>query len=524
MRVMTAQRLATLTDDVSTLLQLVAVLDDLATPDLLRAALDWPDDRYEATLGQARSAGLLGPRDALPQLGVELREGILSGLGLAELAELNSRAGRALLIGDPPSQALTRAAWHLIAGEAESELAGRTAVAAMQRLLADHNLDALRTLGNRAITLTSGAVQRQFWPAIAAMLAEATAESGPAGIQTSVSNGLESEAARAQARVILLRHSADVPLRKRAAAELEHLAQDSSDPYWRFAPVMNRIFEAGRAGDLDELEVLCDQMAGIVEDAPSGRLRWLHWLTVSVLQLDRGDLAASQQAMEWAARAGTAAGVLDAVHVQAFQQCVTAFHYRGVDGFIDYFEEILAATPGISFGRAVLALAYAQLGDRERTLAEAELAWQRILADPTEEYRPFNIAIVVEALAALPPGPHLEPNALAATLYQELAPFAGQFLTAGSILAGAGPANRYLGLAAWLTGDIAAAQRHLRLAVEEATASKMPLWRLRSLADLIRLLAWHGDAEARELAQAIRPEVTARQLAPCIAVCEQTLA
>jgi DNA-binding NarL/FixJ family response regulator len=92
---------------------------------------------------------------------------------------------------------------------------------------------------------------------------------------------------------------------------------------------------------------------------------------------------------------------------------------------------------------------------------------------------------------------------LAALVYDELLPFEGRNVIVGEAVVCYGAADRFLGSLARVTGDVAAAQRHLENALVLNEGFGAPTWLAHTRFELARVLLERGDAaRARALLDA----------------------
>jgi class 3 adenylate cyclase len=157
--------------------------------------------------------------------------------------------------------------------------------------------------------------------------------------------------------------------------------------------------------------------------------------------------------------------------------------------FVDLVRGVAEATPGLVALRVVLAQALLAAGDDAGARAILrELVADDLAAVPRDVVWSATLAQLTELAAGL------DDAEAAAALRPHVEPFAGQLVVVAWGVFVAGAAERYLGMVDLVTGDAAAALRHLDAAVEQEEALGMTglalrsrWWRARALAAVGRI-------------------------------------
>ena len=146
----------------------------------------------------------------------------------------------------------------------------------------------------------------------------------------------------------------------------------------------------------------------------------------------------------------------------------TAYTQGQLTGHLHAIEAVAGQNPHMLIYRAVLAVTYLQVGDRERGAAELErLAQDDFGTISRDQLWASTLCLLAEACALL------GDRERADVLYALLLPYRHRNMQAG-LAASFGSAERFLGLLAAARGDSTAAAAHFEAALAENTAWGLP--------------------------------------------------
>lgn len=285
-------------------------------------------------------------------------------------------------------------------------------------------------------------------------------------------------------RHILLRACPDLARRRRVADALAEEAPRTQDPErWLPRVWTARLYDSYTAGDLDAVPDLAAQLLASAVALDSQRVTWHHHLTQATWHRDRGDFATADEWADQAAILGASAGLTDAAAAASLHRYLTLFLTANTSPVVPVLRSFLGRAPDASLARALLTLALAQGGDRDAAdaLLDEELAASA--GGPPIESTPLALGALADAVVLLG---RID---VAPRLASDLAPFAGQWLAFGQVVASWGPADRCRAILTGLVGDRAEGGRLLERARALAARCGASPWVARCDADLERLSA-----------------------------------
>ena len=233
-----------------------------------------------------------------------------------------------------------------------------------------------------------------------------------------------------------------------------------------------RIAESREA--LDALQRLATELR-----EPSGR--WLAAALQANRALLEGRFADAEALVESALRAGASSEPWDAVVVSRVQ----LFALRSGDGRLAEMESAIRRSveefPTRPLFRCLLARLFAELGDKDGARSAFEpLAPGGFAVIPVNNDMLLSLGLLAEVAWSL------QDVGRGAILHGLLLPYRG--LVVDAVEWSTGAVDRYLGLAAMTTGDLPAAERHLREALHLNARIGAQPWTARTQADLASLL------------------------------------
>ncbi len=270
---------------------------------------------------------------------------------------------------------------------------------------------------------------------------------------------------------------------QRLVDELVELVQRLDDPWLSFWVAARRAMVGLEAGDRLRVESGLDTMRALETSLPQPSIAYARMALESVRALLEGDLEASEQWAFQACKVGTAAGDTNAVIVfgaQLFE--VRYFQGRLAEG-VDQIVQAARERGSLAAWRGGAALALVESGraDEARELALAEdfqsMRWDQI----------WSQAVFLWADACF----RLGAADCAGELYELLAPFAGQFASAGVAVV-LGSTDWALGTLAATKGDYDAAVEHFAAAAEIEARFGAPLFVSRTHLGWARALIARG--------------------------------
>lgn len=287
----------------------------------------------------------------------------------------------------------------------------------------------------------------------------------------------------------------DVPDRRARASHMEHQLASLRGDYGpsvtalsqrtrRFArAARDHTLEAKAVADLlaDAIAthdlVAAGNYAAELGDGPDPHGRWVGLLWSAALHLDDLELELAVLAGQQATRLGIRHGIVAAADATVAQQVVLMW----VEGRLDELSPLLDADdwrlPGRAVWGAVLALALHGSGDANRAAEVAEEVSRFVAATGADGWaEPVTHACLAEVAAAC----GLAGVADRSTEYLDRR--AGGRVAVGSV--DFGPVDRYRGLLARASGDVATART---LLLRSARQAGCPLWETRTAADLAAL-------------------------------------
>jgi tetratricopeptide (TPR) repeat protein len=267
------------------------------------------------------------------------------------------------------------------------------------------------------------------------------------------------------------------------------IARRLDDPVARFWASMYRLAATTAAADLAEAELHLRTMEQIAAALPLPVLTWEAHLHRGWHQLLTGRFDEAEESASRAFTIGSESGQPDAMLLYAGQLLMIRFD-QGTVGEIEHvIEQQAVDNTGIPGFRAALALANCDTGrfdDAAHLLRRA--------ADENFDELPYDqlwlMSIGIWAFVATT----VEDPDAGDALYRLMLPWSGQVLSTGAHVFGA--SDHWLGALAIVTGDLDAADAHLRRAREIHARLAAPVWSLRTQLARALLLRRRGDVSA----------------------------
>ena len=253
--------------------------------------------------------------------------------------------------------------------------------------------------------------------------------------------------------------------------------------------LLNRLHRAAlllEAGDLGAAAFEADAFQRLVEEVHQPQALWIgRALSACRLLLD-GRLPEVEAIAADCLQTGQR--VRDHNALQTFGVHLTLVRVEQGRGseMLDVLRTYAASYPRTVAWRAVYAFALCRSGETAVCQAQYQSSKDSGFALPDDLVWPPSMALFAEVAAALGDADG------ARSLYERFAPYSGRFVVIGYSIACLGSADRYLGLLAATLGDLAGAERHLRLGIDQnrRLGARLPLaYSLFDYAGLIALQA-----------------------------------
>jgi class 3 adenylate cyclase/tetratricopeptide (TPR) repeat protein len=319
----------------------------------------------DATAGDGTRAELLvGLGDAQRQAGIPAyRETLLEAAWVADRADDVPLLARAALTNNR--------GWQSRIGDADEER-----LAVLQRALARVGDDAPAT---RARLLALSATEQIYTTTLERRLALAGEAIGLA--RASGDSGAVADALIRGVGAVIV--PATLPQRRTWLTEAVHIADDLGDPALRFMSrhllIRCELESVNRLAFDQQLAI-----AGkILEDLPDAGLRWTHTYDLAVQSLLAGDLDEAERLATEALNLGVETGQPDALTIYGAQLLNVRVRQGRLAELVPLIEDTVASLPGQPVYQSVLAKAYAEGGDldRSRSLLESAHAAQFAIPD-----------------------------------------------------------------------------------------------------------------------------------------------
>ena len=425
---------------------------------------------------QARCRLLLGLGDALTRMGERraARDELLCAAGIAGRYQMAEELGRAALAyagrtfergaSDPHMIPLLQDARAMLAGK---EDAGPVRARVLARLAV-----ALRDQPDRG---PRDALSRE-----AVALARASGDPPTLGYALSC-------------RLNALMGPGDPPGRLAVAEELRSVARAVQDRQLESAAEHNRAMVFLETGRMAEYRQALDAVQRLAAELGQPALRFLATAVQASLALLEGRLADAEALVDSALRSGGSSMPWDAVIFSRVQR----FALRLEDGRLAELEPAIrrsvAEFPTRPLFGCLLARLLTELGDQDQARPVFEqLAAGRFAGIPVNNDLLLSLSHLAEVAW------FLRDAARGAVLHALLLPYRGLVVDTQETSTGA--VDRYLGLAALTAGDLPAAERHLRDALDLNTRIGARPWTVRTQADLAGLLLARDQPGDREQA------------------------
>lgn len=281
---------------------------------------------------------------------------------------------------------------------------------------------------------------------------------------------------------VLLRGGPELARRAQLADRLAVAAADTPEPE-RWMPRLwgARLVDAYAAGDLRAVPDLAHQLLAGAQALQSPRLVWYHALARASLHRDRGEFAEADEWADQGAILGASAGIPDALPAAALHRLLTLFLTSSLAPMAPRIKAFLDRSPDTTMARSLLAVALAQAGEPDEASTVLEGALSSPRGVPAADDLPVTLGAAADAVVLL------GRTDLVGRLTAELLPYAGQWLVFGQGAATWGPADRCLGLLAWLSGDTPEAIRWVRRGRAQADSAVALAWVARCDADLAHI-------------------------------------
>ena len=292
-------------------------------------------------------------------------------------------------------------------------------------------------------------------------------------------------------------------------AELTSLADTLGDPRRQALAALWGWSANLDAGDLDHARWHLDRAVRLSRELEHPTLQWLAANFQAIEAGIRGELDVAEQRFIDAFALGQTAAEPDAAAWfgagLGFVRIAQGRLGELIGALVTYAEE----EPAVVAWRAAAALAHLQLGDADG--AAGQLALIDVAELATRQHDVFwliSAGITAEVAAAIP---RADQGSLR-TLYDALAPFAGQIAAAN--VSAVGSVERYLGLLAGAIDDERTALTHLEAAVSVHDRLGAAFWLAQSQLDLADILRGtgerHATAEAERLTASALAAATTR--------------
>ncbi len=221
------------------------------------------------------------------------------------------------------------------------------------------------------------------------------------------------------------------------------LAARVGDPVLHFNVAVSRATLASRAFDVDEMDRCYAIVGELAAQLDQPALNWEYTFHIAKRKLIAGDTDEAEALATQALTLGLESGQPDAVTFYGAQLAAVSYQRGTMGELTPIIEQMMIDSPGLQSLPGVLATTYiaSDRVDDARQLLESFIARGCVLRDDTTWMNGMSEwAITAHAVG--------DP-ALAEPIYDRLAPFGGQFATAGGVTI-AGPVDSYVGALATL--------------------------------------------------------------------------
>jgi class 3 adenylate cyclase/tetratricopeptide (TPR) repeat protein len=277
-------------------------------------------------------------------------------------------------------------------------------------------------------------------------------------------------------------------------AEAVTRAAAARDPFLEFFALHWRAQAVAQAGDFDERRDRLQQMAQLAGRLNQPMLAWVVAIRGVESALLAGDLELAESAANEALEIGTASGQPDAGFIYGAQLLVVTRQRGALDSLTPVLVEMAESTPSlaeiISGALAIACVEQGRLDEaRHRLEAFAHL-------DGEDRMHPASIfGPLWHAETAI----ELDDPTFAAPLYDRLAPYAGQWVSAGALIES--PVCHYLGGLATVLGRLDEAEGLLARALVQCGDAGARYFRAQSELQLGRLYVRRDGLGDRERAR-----------------------
>jgi class 3 adenylate cyclase/tetratricopeptide (TPR) repeat protein len=282
-----------------------------------------------------------------------------------------------------------------------------------------------------------------------------------------------------------------LPERQRRAAKVMELTSSGTDPVRRFWALESQTDVHLATANMAEARACSTERRAIAEHLGQPTFVWLATHGDSLLDIVEGDVDAAAAGTDAAVELGFESGQPDAMTYFAGMLMQIHMHRHQYTEIIPVARERLEALPNLSAVRAVLVNFLCQNGEMEEAkqllagMADGGFTFDRDLVWLA------STALVAESAAIV------GDRASVALLHDRLARYADQCITTRAYCIG--PVGYYLGVASAALGDVDAAQRHFRTAIELSEGLRAPFHSARSMLGLAELLQSADRAKAAAL-------------------------
>jgi class 3 adenylate cyclase len=287
-----------------------------------------------------------------------------------------------------------------------------------------------------------------------------------------------------------------------AIARVQHL----EDPFLEFFALHWRGQVVCQAGDFAERHERIDTMGRLAARLNQPMLSWVHLIRGVESALIEGDLELAERAATTALEVGTAGGQPDAGFIYGAQLLVVHRMRGALDELASVLTEMASTTPSVA-GIISGALAVASM-EQSRVEEAAERLAAFVATDTEDTMHPAWIfGLLWHAETAI----ELGDPAFARPLFEALAPFAGQWASAGAMIES--PVNHYLGGLAMVLGRFDDADGFLARSLVQSDEAGARFFASQTELQLGRLNAVRGAAgdegRARRLLEKARSTAAA---------------
>ena len=291
------------------------------------------------------------------------------------------------------------------------------------------------------------------------------------------------------------------------AEELRAVARAAQDKQLESGGEHARAMVFLQAGRMAEYRQALDAAERLAAEVGEPAARWIAAVVQAKLALLEGRFADAEALVESALRFGSSSVPWDAVIFSRVQR----FALRLEDGRLAELEPAIrrsaAEFPTRPLFRCLLARLLTELGDQDQARSVLEqLARDGFAVIPVNDDLLLSLSHLAEVAW------FLRDAGRGAVLYRLLLPYRG--LVVDTLESSTGAVDRYLGLTALTAGELHAAERHLRDALDLNTRIGAHPWAARTQADLASLLLARDQPGDREQAAGLLAAAlgTARRL------------